>query len=148
MDGTGRDGTGRDGTGRDGTHWPGSHRQAEGHTGVFSFFPPPPPSFCGASLIFLSREVGRSFPSATVKSNFVYPRHNRSPLVGHDVRRNLEEIWKKSGRNPSNTIDSINTINTINTINSVKRVEYYSCTCPLHTNSGCGKERRILIGPW
>ena len=21
-------------------------------------------------------------------------------------------------------------------------------TCPLHTNSGCGKERRILIDPW
>ena len=21
-------------------------------------------------------------------------------------------------------------------------------TCPLHTNSGCGKERRILIGSW
>ena len=21
-------------------------------------------------------------------------------------------------------------------------------TCPRHTNSGCGKERRILIGPW
>ena len=21
-------------------------------------------------------------------------------------------------------------------------------TCPLHTNSGCGKERRILSGPW
>ena len=21
-------------------------------------------------------------------------------------------------------------------------------TCPLHTNSGCGKERWILIGPW
>ena len=21
-------------------------------------------------------------------------------------------------------------------------------TCPLHTNSGCGKERRILFGPW
>ena len=21
-------------------------------------------------------------------------------------------------------------------------------TCPLHTNSGCGKERRILIGLW
>ena len=21
-------------------------------------------------------------------------------------------------------------------------------TCPLHNNSGCGKERRILIGPW
>ena len=21
-------------------------------------------------------------------------------------------------------------------------------TCPLHTNSGCGKERRISVGPW
>ena len=21
-------------------------------------------------------------------------------------------------------------------------------TCPLHTNSGCGEERRIFIGPW
>ena len=21
-------------------------------------------------------------------------------------------------------------------------------TCSLHTNNGCGKERRILIGPW
>ena len=21
-------------------------------------------------------------------------------------------------------------------------------TCPLHSNSGCGKERRMLIGPW
>ena len=21
-------------------------------------------------------------------------------------------------------------------------------TCPFHTNSGCGKERRILVGPW
>ena len=21
-------------------------------------------------------------------------------------------------------------------------------TCPLHTNSGCGKERRILTSPW
>ena len=21
-------------------------------------------------------------------------------------------------------------------------------TCPLHTNSGCGKEKRMLIGPW
>ena len=24
----------------------------------------------------------------------------------------------------------------------------YISTCPLHTISGCGKERRILIGPW
>ena len=21
-------------------------------------------------------------------------------------------------------------------------------TCPLHTNNECGKERRILVGPW
>ena len=21
-------------------------------------------------------------------------------------------------------------------------------TCPLHTDSGCGKERLILVGPW
>ena len=29
-------------------------------------------------------------------------------------------------------------------------VRKYVCmyVCPLHTNSGCGKERRILIGPW
>ena len=34
---------------------------------------------------FLSREgFSRPFPSSTVKSNFVYPRINRSPLVGHD----------------------------------------------------------------
>ena len=33
---------------------------------------------------FLSREgLSRPFPSSTVKSNFVYPRINRSPLVGH-----------------------------------------------------------------
>ena len=47
-----------------------------------------PPSFCGACLHFSSREkFSRSFPSSTVKSNFVYPRHNRSPLVGHDYVR-------------------------------------------------------------
>ena len=33
---------------------------------------------------FLSREgFSRPFPSSAVKSNFVYPRINRSPLVGH-----------------------------------------------------------------
>ena len=39
---------------------------------------------------FLSREgFSPPFPSSTVKSNFVYPRHNsRSPRVGHDVREN------------------------------------------------------------
>ena len=34
--------------------------------------------------LFFSREgFSRSFPSSTVKSNFVYERFNRSPLVGH-----------------------------------------------------------------
>ena len=48
-----------------------------------------PPSFCGACFNFFSREgFSRPFPSSIVKSNFVYPRHNRSPLVGHDVREN------------------------------------------------------------
>ena len=48
-----------------------------------------PPSFCGACLICFSREgFSRPFPSSIVKSNFVYPRHNRPPLVGHDVREN------------------------------------------------------------
>ena len=47
------------------------------------------PSFCGARLNFLSRGgFSRPFPSSAVKSNFVYPRNNRSPLVGHDVREN------------------------------------------------------------
>ena len=54
---------------------PAGVTQEEGHTGVFF------PSFSGACLNFLSREgFSRSFPSSTVKSNFVYPRHNSSPL--------------------------------------------------------------------
>ena len=37
-------------------------------------------------LQFFSREgFSRSFPSSTVKSNFVYYRFNHSPLVGHFV---------------------------------------------------------------
>ena len=32
---------------------------------------------------FLREGFSRSFPSSTVKSNFVYQRFNRSPLVGH-----------------------------------------------------------------
>ena len=26
-------------------------------------------------------------------------------------------------------------------------VSLFNIICPLHTNSGCGKERRIIIGP-
>ena len=43
----------------------------------------PPPSFCGASIIFIARKIRPFFPSSTVRSNFVYRRMNRSPLVGH-----------------------------------------------------------------
>ena len=40
-------------------------------------------------LNFLSREgFSRPFPSSAVMSNFVYPRHNCCPLVGHVVREN------------------------------------------------------------
>ena len=40
------------------------------------------------ALIFIARKIRSSLSrSSSVKSNFVYPRHNnRSPLVGHDVR--------------------------------------------------------------
>ena len=57
---------------------PAGVAQEEGHTGV-------------ACLNFSSREgFGHPFLSSTVTSNFnfVYPRHNSSPLVGHDVREN------------------------------------------------------------
>ena len=58
------------------THQPGSHRRKV--TQVFSTF------LLRCLLYFFSREIfSRSFPSSTVKSNFVYPR-NRSPLVGCD----------------------------------------------------------------
>ena len=36
----------------------------------------------------------------------------------------------------------------IASVESAQSLSQYSTTCPLHTNSGCGKERRILIGPW
>ena len=44
-----------------------------------------PPSFCGACLSFSRVRDSSFFPSSTVKSNFVYPRQNRSPLNGHDL---------------------------------------------------------------
>ena len=61
------------------THQPGSHRrkvtQEEGHTGFLHL-----PSAVLAS-IFIARRIQHPFPSSTVKTNFVYPRNNRSPLV-------------------------------------------------------------------
>ena len=50
------------------THHPGSHRIS-------------PPSFCRCLTQFFSR-FSRSFPSSTVKSNFVYYRFNHYPLAG------------------------------------------------------------------
>ena len=48
-------------------------RTSRGHTGGRSHRIFNPPSFCGACLDFLSREgFSHSFPSSTVKSNFVY----------------------------------------------------------------------------
>ena len=68
------------------THQPGSHRRNVALEFVCFFLHRPS---AGACLHFLSRErISRPFPSLTVKSNFVYPRHNRSPLVGHDVIKN------------------------------------------------------------
>ena len=64
-----------------------------------------PPSFCGACLYFCSREgFSHSFPSSTVKSNFVYLRFNRAPLVGHFyvlflVRKN--PVYRDSNSRPN-----------------------------------------------
>ena len=63
-------------------------RTSRGHTGGRSHRISPD-FFCGACLNFLSREgFSRPFPSSTVLSNFVYPRNNCSPFVGHDVKEN------------------------------------------------------------
>ena len=60
------------------THQPRSHRIS-------------PTSFCGACLNFYrEKEFSLAFPWSTVKSNFVFPRTNRSPLVGHDTILTLQ----------------------------------------------------------
>ena len=57
---------------------PAGVTQEEGHTGVFHL-----PSAVRCLPLFLLREgFSRPFPSSVVKSNFVYPRINRSPFVG------------------------------------------------------------------
>ena len=52
-------------------------RTSRVHTGGRSHRIFHPPSFCGACLSF------STFPSSTVKSDFVYSRFNRPQLVGH-----------------------------------------------------------------
>ena len=61
---------------------PAGTTQEEGHTEFFHR------SSGVLALIFIARRSSRPFPSSTVKSNFVYPRNNRSPHVGHDMRKN------------------------------------------------------------
>ena len=56
---------------------PAEITQEEGRTGFLIHLLSPV-----LALIFLARRLSRSFPSSTVKSNFVYLRLNRSPLVG------------------------------------------------------------------
>ena len=60
-------------------------RTSRGHTGGRSHRISHPPSFCGTCLNFFSREgFSHSFPSSTVKSNFMCTNDlNRSPPVGH-----------------------------------------------------------------
>ena len=54
---------------------PAGVTQEEGHTGFLIHLPS-----AVLALIFLLREgFSRPFPSSTAKSNFVYPRINRSP---------------------------------------------------------------------
>ena len=59
-------------------------RTSRGHTRGRSHRISHPPSFYGACLYFSrDKRFSHFFPSSTVKSNFVYQRFNRSPLVGH-----------------------------------------------------------------
>ena len=56
-----------------------------GHTGGRSHRTSSP-FFCGAFLHFSrEKDFSHSFPSSIVKTNIVYPRVNRSPLVRHFI---------------------------------------------------------------
>ena len=56
---------------------------SRGRTGGRSHRISRPPFSAVHAFIFLARRIQPSFPSSTVKSNLVYLRFNRSPLVGH-----------------------------------------------------------------
>ena len=57
---------------------PAGVTQEEGHTGFVTHL------LSAVRAVFFSREgFSHSFPTSTVKSNFVYLRFNRSPPVGH-----------------------------------------------------------------
>ena len=58
-------------------------RTSRGHTGFLHL-----PS-AGACLYFYrEKDSAVPLPLRRCKSNFVYPRNNRSPFVGHDVKKN------------------------------------------------------------
>ena len=91
------------------THQPGSHRRKD--TRGFSTF------LLRCLTSFLSREgFSRPFPSSTVKSSFVYPRNNRSPLVGiisffFFVRKNPSSCDCTGIQTPVPTSEGFNMIN-------------------------------------
>ena len=62
-----------------GHHVPAGVAQEEDHTTRFLIHLPS----AVRALIFFARRIQPSFPSSTVKLNFVYERFSRSPLVGH-----------------------------------------------------------------
>ena len=62
---------------------PAKVTQEEGHTGGRPHRVSHSPSFCGACLSFYrEKDSAVPFPRRPCKSNFVYPRINRSPLFG------------------------------------------------------------------
>ena len=65
-------------------------------------------------------------------------KHDRQPYFSNQLAERDDHTY-------THTYCSIDIMLTT-TINSI--LPPVLSTCPLHTNSGCGKERRILIGPW
>ena len=67
-------------------------RTSRGHTGGRSHRISHPRSFCGACLLFFSQEgFSHSFPSSTVKSNFVFYRFSSRPINRDVLSQNLDE---------------------------------------------------------
>ena len=63
------------------THQPGSHKRKASREFFFLQLPS-----AVLALIFIAKRIQPSLVDR--KSNFVYPRHGRPPLVEHDVKEN------------------------------------------------------------
>ena len=74
---------------------PAGVTQEEGHTGFFHL-----PSVVLA-LIFIAGRIQPSLPSSTMQSNFVYPRTNRSTLVGHEGKSQFVLLHRDSNSRPN-----------------------------------------------